>query len=363
MAKNKEIAVIGLRGFPNIQGGVEKHCEALYTRLPQQKFRVYRRKPYIVDKADGRYPNIAFTDLPSTKIAGFEAALHTLLAALDCAWRRPQTVHVHNIGPGLFIPLLKLFGLNVVMTYHSTNYEHAKWSPLAKKILRLGEKLSMRWADRVIFVNKKKYDELHPIYPDKTYFLPNGVNPMTPAETTDFIQSLGLTPGSYLLSVGRLTPEKGFDSLIQAINSLPENLQLVIAGGSDNDDTYARKLKDLDTRNRVIFTGNVQGTQLSELYTHARAYILSSINEGFPLVLLEAMQHHLPILASDIPASHLPGITNFFHPASPSSLAAAIPPFLAEADAHPRVNYDMTPYDWSAIALRTLPLLHFPSRS
>lgn len=354
MARNKETAVIGLRGFPDIQGGVEKHCEALYPRIAGETFRVYRRRPYITDKAGGRYPNIRFSDLPSTRLAGFEATLHTFLASVSCAFRRPKAVHVHNIGPGLFIPLLKMFGLKVVMTYHSTNYEHEKWGRAARAILRLGERLSVRWADRIIFVNRRQFDRLSPLYPGKCVFLPNGVNPMSPAREDGYIRSLGTQPGKYLLAVGRLTPEKGFDHLVKAVNLVGEDVTLIIAGGSDNDDSYARRLRELDTKGRVIFTGNVQGEALRQLYTHARLYILSSINEGFPLVLLEAMQQSLPVLASDIPASHIPGITRFFRPADPQSLADAITDYLAAHPEAERVSYDMTPYNWDTIARRTL---------
>lgn len=354
MAKKEEIAVIGLRGFPDIQGGVEKHCEALYPRIKSETFRVYRRRPFIAKKAEKSYPNIRFSDLPSTRIAGFEATFHTFLASVACGFRRPKAVHVHNIGPGLFIPLLKLFGLKVVMTYHSNNYEHEKWGAAARAILRLGERLSVRWADRIIFVNRKQFERLSPVYPGKCIFMPNGVNPMAPAENDGYIRSLGAEPGRYLLAVGRLTPEKGFDHLVRAVNLIDEDVRLIIAGGSDNNDEYARLLRERDTKGRVIFTGNVQGENLRQLYTHARLYILSSINEGFPLVLLEAMQQRLPVLASDIPASHIPGITRFFRPADPESLATALGEYLAAHPATEREDYDLSPYDWDTIARQTL---------
>lgn len=56
---------------------------------------------------------------------------------------------------------------------------------------------------------------------------------------------------------------------------------------------------------RLIFTGYVDGEPLQELYAHARLFVLSSLNEGFPLVLLEAMGYGLELLVSDIPATHL----------------------------------------------------------
>ena len=113
------IAVIGTRGFPGIQGGVEVHSENLYSRMKNVKLRVYRRNPYLTDSSYKKYNNIEYVDLPSTRIKGLEAILHTFISVLHILFHRVDIVHIHNIGPGLFTPLLKFFGLKVVLTYHS----------------------------------------------------------------------------------------------------------------------------------------------------------------------------------------------------------------------------------------------------
>ena len=61
-----KIHVIGTRGFPRIEGGVEKHCEVLYPLLDDDiDICVYRRKPFVC--AQEEYDNITFIDLPSTR--------------------------------------------------------------------------------------------------------------------------------------------------------------------------------------------------------------------------------------------------------------------------------------------------------
>ena len=104
-----------------MQGGVEMHCENIYPFFSADvRLRVYRRKPYLTQYSNKDYPNIEFVDLPSTRIKGFEAVFHTFLCVMHILFhRKPQAVHVHNIGPGMFTPLLRLMGLKVVMTYHS----------------------------------------------------------------------------------------------------------------------------------------------------------------------------------------------------------------------------------------------------
>ena len=169
------ICVIGTRGFPNIQGGVEKHCEALYPLLAKDnEIIVFRRKPYVTDKVPS-YQNIRFIDLPSTTIKGFEAVLHSFLATVYAVFIRPDAVHIHNIGPAMFAPILKLFGIKMVLTYHSPNYEHKKWGWFSRHLLLMSEKIALSCADSIIFVNKfqmEKYDE---DVRRKSHYVPNGI--------------------------------------------------------------------------------------------------------------------------------------------------------------------------------------------
>ena len=258
-----KICVIGTRGFPHIQGGVEKHCEQLYTTLAQHTntfFYVFRRNPYVKTK-EKISKNIKFIDLPSTQIKGFETIIHSLLSTIYCLFIRPDIVHIHNMGPALFSPILKLCGIKVVLTYHSVNYEHNKWN--------------------------------------------NGIALPIPTQKDDYLKRIGITPKSYILSVGRITPEKGFDILIQAYLKSSTHLNLIIVGGTETETTYAEYLKSIAKSSNIIFTGALFGEELSQLYQNAAFYILASRNEGFPLVLLEAMSYNLDLIVSDIPACHM----------------------------------------------------------
>ena len=354
----KTIAVIGQRGFPDVQGGVEQHCLNIYPHMSNVQLRVYRRKPYLTRASRAAtYPHITFVDLPSTRIKGFEAVFHTLLCVLHIAFHRPDAVHVHNIGPGMFTPLLKLLRLPVVMTYHSANYEHAKWGAVARRLLKLSEWLSLRQADRVIFVNRfqmMKYDER---VQRKSVYIPNGISVAGTTTATSFLDSHGIKPQRYVLGVGRLTPEKGFEHLIAAATQTSEVEQVVIAGASDHDDAYARHLQALDTGHKVIFTGFTTGEDLRQLYSHAHTFVLSSVNEGFPLVMLEAMGYGLPLLVSDIPATRLIDLppSRYFPVGDDSALAALLARDCAQAP-H-KVNYDLAPYDWSVIARQAQQLI------
>jgi glycosyltransferase involved in cell wall biosynthesis len=137
--------------------------------------------------------------------------------------------------------------------------------------------------------------------------LPNGVKIPQIAETEDVLTQYDLLKGRYVLSVGRLVPERGFHNLIDAFNMLPCNdWKLVIVGRIHHEDRYSVELKEKGSTNRnIIFTAFLTGKPLQELYSHAGLFVLPSSHEGFPMALLEAMSYGLSCIAS-----HIPGIIN-----------------------------------------------------
>ena len=347
----KTVAVIGTRGFPGIQGGVEVHSYFLYTHMRDTRVRLYRRRAYLTEQSRQSFPDIEYVDLPSTRIKGFEAVWHTLLSVLHIAFHRPDVVHIHNIGPGMFAPLLRLMGLRVVLTYHSPNYEHDKWNGPARWLLRQCEKLSLNFSNRVIFVNRHQMEKCGAL--DKSVFIPNGIDPVTRSTATSFLDKHGITQGNYLLAVGRLTPEKGLEYLVEAANRLPQVQQVVIAGASDHDSAYRELLERLDVNKKVIFTGFTTGEDLRQLYSHARCFVLPSVNEGFPMVMLEAMAYGLPILCSDIPGTRQVELPeeDYFIVRDVDSLCDAITRQLAKPN-EPQ-HYDLEKYNWDTIAATT----------
>lgn len=352
-----KIDVIGTRGFPGIQGGVERHCERLYPLMENVKIRVFRRKPFINKAYKGtKYDNIQFLDLPSTRVTGLEAVFHSFQATLISAFSCSQVVHIHNIGPAMFAPLLRLFGKKVVLTYHSANYEHDKWNWFGKLVLRLSEKIALSASNRIIFVNKFQLDKYSDKVKAKSVYIPNGIVPLQRNTATDFLQKLDVEPGKYILSVGRITPEKGFDLLIQAYNKLKTDVKLVIAGAPDQDTAYFDNLKAMAGKN-VVFAGFVDGGNLSQLYSHALVYVLSSRVEGFPLVLLEAINFDLPLLVSDIEATYLLDLSkkSYFKASNVESMQLKMAQFLSENSSDYLCRtVDVADYDWKKIANRTM---------
>lgn len=105
------------------------------------------------------------------------------------------------------------------------------------------------------------------------------------------------------LAVGRFSPKhKGFDLLIQAFALYAKNHQdwnLDIVGDGPEKEQLKHMIAENGLEERIKlhpFTNNIQS-----YYSSASIYVLSSRWEGMPLVLVEAMSHGLPVIASDIP--------------------------------------------------------------
>lgn len=350
-----KIVVTGTRGIPNIQGGVETHCEELYPRLAAMghDVTVVRRSCYVTPQNRiAQYKGVKLKDIYAPRKKSIEAIVHTFLAILYARRVHADVLHIHAIGPALLTPFARLLGLKVVMTHHGPDYDRQKWNKVAKTILRMGERMGARFANEVIVIStvidhilREKYhrENAHLIY--------NGVNIPTVAETNDYIRSLGLEPHRYVLAVGRFVEEKGFDLLIKAFAGIPhDGYKLVIAGDADHEDHYSILLKRLAREHDVVLTGFIRGARLNELFSQARLFVLPSFHEGLPIVLLEALSYRLPVLVSDIPANRLSCLapSDFFTTGDVTSLEEALHRKLAEGDT--RTTYDLSPYNWDYIA-------------
>lgn len=323
-----KIFVIGARGFPNVQGGIESHCEELCPRLVNMGYKVTALtiKQYTQIR---NWKGIVFISIPSLSSKYLQKPVYNLLSALYCVLRRPDIVHVHGLNAGLFIWLFKLFGLKVVATYHSMDYLYPKWNLFVKIMLKYSEKQFLL-SDYIITVSKPYLE--HFMKKGRNHainYLPNGVNLLNKRDEKNnekILKKWNLKENEYILAVGRITPEKDYATLIKAFNLANlDGIKLVIVGSEEFEKNYYKKLKQISNEN-VIFTGQLNKEDLSVLYSRCRIFIISSLYEGLPNSLLEAMSYNCNILASDIEAHISLGLEHddFFKAGNANDLAYKI---------------------------------------
>jgi len=157
--------------------------------------------------------------------------------------------------------------------------------------------------DRIISAGKWFADELKqsPKIASRVSYIPNGV---------DIQQFCNRKKQPYnpelirLLSVGRLVETKGHRYSIEALSHLKDEyprIKLDIFGAGPLKQALVRLAEQLGVYDRIDFKLPVPYEQMTQIYIQYDFFVMPSVFEGFPVVLIEAMASELPVVATDIP--------------------------------------------------------------
>lgn len=269
--------------------------------------------------------------IPGVRLPGWERLGYSLLASLRALFGRFDIVHYHSFSSSGFCSLPRLARKKVVVTVHRLEWQDQKWGRVARAFLKFCEWTAVRSSAVMITVSRNfkadleaRYRKIGPVF-----YVANGVTPPLTVDP-EVLVALGLTPGGYALTVGRLVPEKGLDLAVEAFATLASDpvhssMELAVVGGARHSDEYVAELearaKTLGAR--VRFLGVRTGAELNALYQHAAVFVAPSYHEGQPLTVLEAMSHGRCVVASDISAHReLIGDAGVLFPVGDSSALA-----------------------------------------
>jgi glycosyltransferase involved in cell wall biosynthesis len=304
-----KIAVIGVKGLPAAQGGIERYCEELYSRLVSRGHSVdlFARSSYIERSwfSIYHYKGVRVICLPSLPLRGLDALTSSALSALASTIKGYDIVHFHALGPALFSWLPRIVSsARIIVTCQGLDWQRAKWGKFSRQIIYWGERAAVKYAHELVVVSEALRSYFQKTYSRETAYIPNGPAqyPQSDPQFT-YVRSLNLKPKNYILFLGRLVPEKRPDLLIEAFQRLqPPGWKLALVGGVSDTEGFTSELVRLaDNNPNIILTGELQGKNLAEVVRGAGLFVLPSDLEGLPLVMLEAMREGIPIVASDIP--------------------------------------------------------------
>jgi glycosyltransferase involved in cell wall biosynthesis len=139
--------------------------------------------------------------------------------------------------------------------------------------------------DAVIGVNKSLVKDI----PNGTY-IPNWFNPSHHGKRSSRSGSI--------IAIGRLERVKGFDQLIKSWVNIKENLEII--GSGPEEQKLTQLIHDLDLADRIKIVTNCDYNSIESKYKTASGLIVSSHREGGPRVLLEALNHEIPVLGSRV---------------------------------------------------------------
>ena len=295
---------VDLHTLEGLYQGSRTHCLELFSRLPvrlpEVDFFFFFDKHQVSSQLAQRFTqrNTCLVNMPHRAAA--------LRLGVQLPWltarHKIDMLHMQYICP----PILTA---KTIVTIHDVLFEDYPqyFKPTFRIRSRILFRRSAESAESVVTVSNYSKDALERQYRiprDKITTIYNSVDlaRFYPGkEGADQIRSLGLTPGEYLLCVGRLEPRKNHANLLRAVALLPRpRPTLVIVGQRDFSFKGIFDLcNQLGMQREVLFLEDVDDSLLPVLYRHAKLLAYPSMAEGFGMPIIEAMASGIPIITSN----------------------------------------------------------------
>lgn len=185
----------------------------------------------------------------------------------------------------------------IALVHHPLGYEPGLPEQRARELIEL-ERRALSFAKRVVvsspFTKRLLVSE---------FAVPAEVITVAEPGTEPAERAHGTGEPLQILSIGSITPRKGFVFLMEALAGLQElDWRLIIAGPHDRDPSAVDQLKVAIARHelghRIDLPGALDRQQIAKAYSEADVFVLPSLFEGFGMVLTEAMARGLPIVCT-----------------------------------------------------------------
>jgi glycosyltransferase involved in cell wall biosynthesis len=220
--------------------------------------------------------------------------------------RAPDIVETHDFKSHFLLNTLRSVGAVGALHWVAFHHGYTRMSARVRAYQQL-DRVSLRHAEQVITLCRPFVEQLvaRGVRRDRIEVISNAVAPRAPptgATLSELRRSLDLAPGERIIvSVGRLSREKGHADLIEALRLLLaegryRDCRLLLVGDGGERDTLRSRASGLG--DRIIFAGHQPDPW--PYFWLADLFVLPSHTEGSPLVLFEAMAAALPIVATAV---------------------------------------------------------------
>jgi len=220
-----------------------------------------------------------------------------------CRRERAAIWHGHDYKSNVLgLMLWRFWPMRLVTTVHGWVHETRR-TPLYYWV----DRRCLPLYERVVCVSPDLHERVLACgtRPERCVLIENGV------DTHDFHRrhavadakaKLGINSQRFVIgAIGRLSAEKGFDNLIRAVDRLLGDgcdVELLLVGDGDEASSLRALVRELKREDRVRFVG--YRSDVRAIYEALDVYALSSLREGLPNVLLEAMAMQVPVVATRI---------------------------------------------------------------
>jgi glycosyltransferase involved in cell wall biosynthesis len=226
------------------------------------------------------------------------------LRLMDLARRqRADVLHSHGYKPDILLGLLpkRFRPAPLVATVHG--YTHGRGLD-RMRLYKWLDLRALRRFDRVVLVHSgmRAIRGIDTLEESRVRVIENGLPDPGPLASGLDPRLVAFCQGTVVGAIGRLSPEKGFDRLIEAFSQLAaggSKAKLVILGEGSERGTLERAIAEKGLTGRVLMPGFVDGPRHLSLFS---VFVLPSLTEGLPISLLEAMRAGVPVVATKVGA-------------------------------------------------------------
>lgn len=352
--------------YPSVVGGVGLHAHEM-SRLQAQEghdvtvltYGESTKQPSIEDR-DG-YHIIRYN--ASLRLFGNTISFSQLLSLLK-HWDSYDIVHAHShlfFSTVLCTFVRKFRSTPLVVTNHGLVSQTApQW--LQRLYLPTIGKWIFRTVDAIICYTTNERDQVGDLgaSPDKIHVIHNGI------DTTVFVTSNSTSPKKQILWIGRFTPGKGVEYLLKGFGAFSQEFPdytIVMVGRGPLRDDFAKMIRKMGLEDKVVLRDFIPNELLPSLYQESSVFLLTSLEEGVPRTILEAMACGRPVVCTAL--SQLINIISECGLLIPTKDAGAVADALSKLASDPGLAHNLgqaarakvvSQYSWDDTVAKTLVL-------
>ncbi len=247
------------------------------------------------EQRPSEYLGMRLKYLPAVRQKHLETISHSAASALQL--HRESAIVCMGVGNAPVVRSLEIAGRRTVFNVDGADWQRDKWGHFARWYLRACEGIAARSRSIVVADAEAVRRYYAEVYSRDTEVVPYGAD--APADRgTDVLDRFGLTPGGYVLFVGRLVPENAPHDFLEGVRLSRIEAPAVVVGDAPYADAYKARLRAGAPAN-AVFTGYQFGASYQQLSSHAGVYVLAATVGGTHPVLVEQMAAGNAILARD----------------------------------------------------------------